>query len=266
MRYQLLILTAVLLAGVTGCASRDDMDSLQRDMDEVKNRMYRMEKEIGSIRLETQEGATNTVKGFNAEIENLRKEVADLQAAQDMTRVDLQAISGKIEDTRQFANKPLEDMNLLKEDTDRRLLALEGKLADQEKPASEQPARDQSAETMYQGGLDAFKGGTMKQARDTFSKFVDLYPKHDLAANAHFWIGETYYVEKNLEQAILEYQEVIKNFPKKDKAPVAMYKQAMAFKGLGDDKSAKYVYKKLIQDYPNAEESKKAKDQLKTLK
>jgi TolA-binding protein len=64
----------------------------------------------------------------------------------------------------------------------------------------------------------------------------------------------------------LEYQEVIKNFPNKDKAPAAMLKQAMAFKGLGDDKSARYVYKKLIQDYPSSEEAKKAKEKLKGLK
>lgn len=265
-RYQIFFLAALLLAGVSGCASRDDMDTLQRDMEEVKNRMYRMEKEIGSIRVETKEGANNTLKGFNTEMEALRKEIADLQAAQDVTRVDLQALSGKVDDARQFAAKPLEDMNLLKEDTDRRLLALEGKVAGEAKPAVEQPAADQSAETMYQGGMDAFKSGNMKQAREIFSKFTGLYPKHDLAANAHFWIAETFYQEKNLEQAILEYQEVIKNFPKKDKAPAAMYKQAMAFKGLGDDKSAKYVYKKLIQDYPNSEEAKKAKDQLKVLK
>jgi len=266
MRYKIFFLAATLLLGVSGCASRDDMDNLQRDMEEVKNRMYRMEKDIGSIRVETKEGTDNTAKGFQTEIESLRKEVADLQAAQDMTRVDLQSFSGKIEDVKQSSLKPLEEMTLLKEDTDRRLLALEGKAAGQEKVPAETSAKDETAETMYQGGINTFKSGNMKQARDVFSKFVGLYPKHELAANAHYWIGETYYNEKNLEQAILEYQEVIKNFPQKDKAPAAMFKQAMAFKGLGDDKSAKYVYKKLIQDYPSSDEAKKAKDKLKGLK
>jgi tol-pal system protein YbgF len=266
MRYKIFFLAATFLLGVSGCASRDDMDNLQQDMEEVKNRMYRMEKDIGSIRVEAKEGTDNTAKGFQTEIESLRKEVADLQAAQDMTRVDLQSLTGKLEDAKQTATKPLEDMNLLKEDTDRRLLALEGKVAGQEKAPAETSAKDETAETMYQGGIDNFKSGNMKQARDVFSKFVGLYPKHELAANAHYWIGETYYNEKNLEQAILEYQEVIKNFPNKDKAPAAMLKQAMAFKGLGDDKSAKYVYKKLIQDYPSSEEAKKAKDKLKVLK
>jgi tol-pal system protein YbgF len=266
MRYKIFLLAAILLIGVSGCASRDDMDNLQRDMEEVKNRMYRLEKDIGSIRAETKEGTDNTVKGVQTEIDNLRKTVADLQAAQDMNRVDLQSMSGKIEEVKQSEQKPLEELALLKEDTDRRLLALEGKVAGQEKSPAETGAKDETAETLYQDGINTFNSGNMKQARDVFSKFVGLYPKHELAANAHYWIGETYYNEKNLEQAILEYQEVIKNFPNKDKAPAAMFKQAMAFKGLGDDKSAKYVYKKLIQDYPSSEEAKKAKDKLKGLK
>jgi TolA-binding protein len=61
---------------------------------------------------------------------------------------------------------------------------------------------------------------------------------HDLAANAFYWIGETHYSEKSYDQAILAFEKVIKNYPGKEKAPAAMLKQAMAFKALGDGKSA----------------------------
>jgi tol-pal system protein YbgF len=87
-----------------------------------------------------------------------------------------------------------------------------------------------------------------------------------LAANAHYWLGETYYSEKKYDQAILEFQEVIKNFPGKEKVPAAMLKQAMAFKEMGDTKSARYLYKKLIEEFPAAAEAKSAKEKLKDLK
>jgi TolA-binding protein len=45
-----------------------------------------------------------------------------------------------------------------------------------------------------------------------------------------------------------------------------MLKQAMAFKELGDVKSARYVLKKLIEDFPFAEEVKTAKEKLKEYK
>jgi tol-pal system protein YbgF len=256
----------VFLLVTAGCASRDDVSNLQRDMEEVKNRIYQMEKDIGGVRVEAKEGTDSKIKSYQKEIDNLRKTIADIQASDDTMRVDLQSLSGKIDDAKQLAKKPSEEIALLKEDTDRRLLALEGKAAGQEKAPADAKPRDVTAESVYQGGIDAFKSGDMKKARDNFSKFVAQYPKHELAANAHYWIGETYYNEKNLEQAILEYQEVIKNFPGKEKAPAAMLKQGMAFKGLGDGKSAKYIFKKLIENYPKSEEAGKAKKLVKGLK
>jgi TolA-binding protein len=40
----------------------------------------------------------------------------------------------------------------------------------------------------------------------------------------------------------------------------------MAFRELGDVKSARFVYRKLLDDYPKAEEAAKAREKLKELK
>ncbi len=260
MRTRMVLLLLASLLATSGCASRDDMQYVQRDMDEVKNRLYKMEKDISNIRVETKEGTENTLKGFQKEVENMRKTLADFQAAQDINRVDIQSLSGKIDDAKQLAMKPSEEMSLLKEDFDRRFSALEGKLANPGKTPVETP------ELLYQSGLDAFKSNDMQKARDIFTQFTGRYPQNVLAANAHYWTGETYFNQKNYEQAILEYQEVIKKYPGKEKVPAAMLKQAMAFKELGDDKSARYIYKKLIEDYPRSEETKRAKEKLKGMK
>jgi tol-pal system protein YbgF len=106
----------------------------------------------------------------------------------------------------------------------------------------------------------------MPSAREQFTSFLEQNPQHDLAANSLFWIGETHYSEKNYEAAILAYQEVIKNYPGKDKVTAAMLKQAMAFKEIKDVKSARYVLKKLVEGYPKSEEAKKARVMLKEIK
>ncbi|MFZ2948254.1 MAG: tol-pal system protein YbgF, partial [Desulfuromonadaceae bacterium] len=108
--------------------------------------------------------------------------------------------------------------------------------------------------------------GDVATARELFTKFLDQNPNHELAANALYWIGETHYSEKNYESAILSYQEVIKKYPGKEKVVAAMLKQAMAFEAIKDPKSAKYVLKKLIENYPKSEEAKKGKDMLKAIK
>ena len=264
-----------VLLSLTACATREDIDLVQRDTEELKNRMFKMEKEVGGIRNETKEGMDKTIKDFQQELESQRKGSADLQATLDSAKVDMQVLTGKVDDVRVLAQKPADDLSLLREDTDRRLAAMEDRLLkldkrfdDLQKNLAEAKAKalEKSPDTLYQSGLDALKAGDPQKARDHFSKFLELFPKHELTANARYWLGETYYHEKKYDQAILEFQEVIKNFPGKEKVPAAMLKQAMAFKELGDQKSARYVYKKLIEDSPQTEEARIAKDKLKELK
>ena len=265
----------VFALALSACASRETVDNVQRDMDEMKTRMFKMEKEIGGMRSEAKEGIDKTIKDFQKEMENLRKGSADLQATLDSSKVDMQVLSGKVDDVRLLAQKPSEDLALLKEDTDRRLTAMEDRLSkldknleELQKAAAEAKTKEmeQSPDVLYQRGLDTLKGGDTEKAREYFTKFIELFPKHDLTANAHYWLGETYYHEKKYDQAILEFQEVIKNYPDKEKVPAAMLKQAMAFKELGDAKSARYVYKKLIEDSPQTDEARIAKEKLKELK
>ena len=147
------------------------------------------------------------------------------------------------------------------------LAAIEGRLGKLEKSLEEQQKKaSETPEAVYQKGLDAFKSGEMQKSREQLTRFIEAFPAHDLVANAHYWLGETFYNEKKFDQAALEFQEVIKNFPTKEKVPAAMLKQAMAFKELGDVKSARYLLKKLIDQYPAAEEGKAAREKLKDLK
>lgn len=272
-------LTIVGALALAGCASRADFDAIQRDNEELKSRLFRLEKDLGGVRTEAKESIETTLKDFQKEREGARKGLADTQAAMDGLRVDLQVLAGKVDDVAITAKKPADDVALLREDLERRLTALDERIGKiekgmegvQKKMAESEAAIVKSAEKatpegLYQKGLDTYRAGKFAEARESFAAFLAQHPKHELAANARYWTGETYYSEKNYEQAILEFQEVIKNFPGKEKVPAAMFKQAAAFSEIGDTKSARYVLKKLVDDHPDSEEAKRAKDRLKELK
>lgn len=275
MRLRKSALAVVTFLALAGCASRGDLESVQQDMDELKTRLLTVEKEFGGLKSETREGVEKTLRDNQKEMEGIRKGTADLQATLESTRVDLQVLAGKVDDAALAAKKPADDLALLKEDLDRRLAALDarvGKLEknfdDLQKKAADAAAKqaELSPEALYQQGLDAFKGGNPQKARELLTKFVEQYPNHELAANAHYWIGESYYTEKMYDQAVLEFEKVIKNYPGREKVPAAMLKQGMAFKEIGDAASARYVLKKLTAEYPKASESALAKAKLKELK
>jgi tol-pal system protein YbgF len=256
---------------LAGCASKGDVDVMQHDLDELKTRYFNMEKDFSGLKNETKQGMDVTLKENQKEIESLRKETADLQASLDNAKVDMQVMAGKVDEASLQGKKPVEDISMFKEDLDRRLTTLETRvnsLEDQQKKSTDGLTKpsELSPEAMYQQGVDAQKSGNPQKARELLTKFVEQNPKNDLAANAHYWTGESYYSEKAYDQAVLEYEKVIKNYPGKEKVPAAMLKQALAFKALGDKKSAKYVLNKLIESYPRTAEAASAKKNLKQMR
>jgi tol-pal system protein YbgF len=269
-------LMLVVTVALAGCASQGALDSTRYDVDEVRTRVVSLEKNLGGIRNESREGIDAIQKDLKSDVAAVRKLSADIQATIDSTKTEMQAMTGKLDDMGISLKKPTDDLARYREDADKRIIALEDRMTRFQSTLDEftkkvgelAQAREvpPTPDSVYMKGLDTFKSGDMPAAREIFTKFLEQYPQHDLAANAHYWIGETHYSEKSYEPAILAFQDVIKNYPTKDKVPAAMLKQAMAFNAINDTKSAKYVLKKLTEAFPKSDEATKAKDLLNDIK
>jgi len=262
---------------VTGCATQGALDNVRNDVDVVKTRLFSVEKDLGGIREESKMNLESIQTGFKSDVTAVRKIAADIQATIDTTKNEMQQLNGKIDDVSLSVKRPADELARYREDSDKRIIILDDKITKLQTSVDElnkqiaELTKKKTEETttpdsVYMKGLETFKAGNMPAARGVFTKFLEQYPEHDLAANAHYWIGETYYSEKEYEPAILAFQEVIKNHPQKEKVPAAMLKQAMAFKAINDTKNARYVLKKLVESHPKSEEIKKAKELLKELK
>ncbi len=269
MKKVLLPVTLLLAGMLAGCASTGSVDAVRREADETKTRLYSLEKDLVTAREEDK----NVKSDFTA----LRKNDADLQANLDSLKSELQNLTGRLEDQGLAVRKPAEELTRYREDTDRRIVALEDRIVKLQVAVDELNKRlkegvasagatPATADALYLKGLEIFKNGNLPEARSHLTRFIEQHPDHDLVANARYWIGETYYGEKSYEQAILEFQEVIKQYPKKEKAPAAMLKQALSFKALKDVKSTQYLLRRLTTDYPKSEEAKRARALLKEIK
>lgn len=272
------IVSAAALVCMAGCATQGAMDSVHNDIDAVKTRLFSVERNLAGVREESKASVSTVEKDFKADVAAVRKMSADIQATIDSTKSEMQALNGKLDDTALSVKKPAEDLARYREDADKRIIALEDRILKQQTLLEElskrmgalsQPKKEEapaSPDALYLKGLETYKAGDMPAARDLFARFLEQHPGHDLAANAQYWIGETHYGEKSYEPAILAYQEVIKNYPGKEKVVAAMLKQAMAFQAISDTKSAKYVLKKLVEGFPKTEEAKRARELLKEIK
>ena len=269
-----IILLSLYLA-LAGCASQGSLESTRNDIDAVKTRLFSVEKELGGIRDESKERLAAMEKDLKSEVNNIRKIAADTQATSDSNKSELQALNGRLDDLALGVKKPNEELTRYRDDADKRIVLLEERIVKLQATVDELTKTGTAAlqqkdapvtpDSIYLKALEKFKAGDMPGARDIFTKFIEQYPKHDLTANAHYWIGESLYSEKNYEAAIVAFQDVIKNYPQQPKVPAAMLKQAMSFKAIKDAKNARYVLKKLVETYPKSDEAKKAKALLKEL-
>jgi tol-pal system protein YbgF len=102
--------------------------------------------------------------------------------------------------------------------------------------------------------------GEITQAEVLFSEFVRVYPEHDLADNAQYWLGECFYGQKEYEHALNLFKHLVERFPRGNKVPDALYKQALCEKVLGRGDEAAQTARRLQNEYPTTEAAQKAKN------
>ena len=68
--------------------------------------------------------------------------------------------------------------------------------------------------------------------------FIQRYPNDSLAGNAQYWLGETYYVRKDYNNAAAVFAEGYQKYPKGGKAADNLLKLGMALGQLGQKTDA----------------------------
>ena len=256
---------------LSGCATQGSLDSVRNDLNTVKTRLFSVERELGGMRDESITKVSALENELRTETEAIRKIAADSQATAEANRDEIQMLNGRLDDMSINEKKPIEELSRYRDDTDKRIIALEETIIKLQNTVQELSgktgATSQTAtpDTTYKQALEVFKVGNTPAAREQFTKFIEQYPEHELTPSARYWIGETFYSEKDYEAAIVTFEDFIKKYPKQSKVPTAMLRQARAFKAINDVNSAKYVLKKLRDTYPKSDEAKKARELLKEI-
>jgi tol-pal system protein YbgF len=84
-----------------------------------------------------------------------------------------------------------------------------------------------------------------------FEDFLKRYPNDELAANAQYWLGETYYVRGQYKAAAGAFLKGSRTYSKSAKGPDSMLKLAMSLDRLGQRDAACQAYSELGVRFPN---------------
>lgn len=91
------------------------------------------------------------------------------------------------------------------------------------------------------------------QAEAGFKQFLKRWPNDELAGNARYWLGETYYAEGNFDQAASAFIDTYTKSPKSPKAPASLLKLALSLEKLNKIPTACEALQTLKDQYPKAE-------------
>jgi tol-pal system protein YbgF len=101
--------------------------------------------------------------------------------------------------------------------------------------------------------MELLRAGDYPGAEGGLRLFVELNPEHALAANAAYWLAETYYVRKNYAAAAAAFARNYQTYGKDAaKASDNLLKLGMSLEGLGEKDKACLSYAELAKEFPNA--------------
>ena len=116
-----------------------------------------------------------------------------------------------------------------------------------------------AAEQVYTAALTTFRSREYGQAVLDFLDFIAKFPRHPLAANAQYWIGEAYYVQRDYRQAMTEFRKVVEVYPASPKAADALVKVGLCYRNLRDPARAQQTWQRVVATYPSTEAAAIAK-------
>jgi tol-pal system protein YbgF len=93
-----------------------------------------------------------------------------------------------------------------------------------------------------------------EKAEEAFLEFLALNGEHELAGNAQYWLGETYYVRRKFAEAATAFVDGFQQFPAGIKAPDNLLKLGMSLAQLGQKEDACATLRELLIRFTDAEE------------
>jgi tol-pal system protein YbgF len=107
---------------------------------------------------------------------------------------------------------------------------------------------------MYEVSLQQYRRGSLSTARLGFREFLRVFPTHERAADAMFYIGESF-EQAAPDSAAAVYDQLVRTYPNSPRAPSALYKQGLLAEQRGDRATARNFYSRVIAGYPRSPEA-----------
>ncbi len=232
---------AAVLITLVGCATTPEDDPvLQGRLNDLDTRTTRIERVISNQSLLDMAQSVNSLQ---AQVRTLQGRIDELENVNDALRKQQRALYA---------------------DLDHRITQLS---AGAGTPAAAAPvgAPPGSEQAAYMQALDSLKNAKYPDAITELQQFLSTYPKSDLADNAQYWLGETYYASGDFSKAASAFRTLLGQWPSSSKAPDALLQLGYSQYELKQYQDARTTLAQVAQKYPGSTAAQQAQDRLRQM-
>ena len=142
-------------------------------------------------------------------------------------------------------------------------------------PVASEPPATPAATTMipqageqaaYDTAFDALREGRYAESARRFSAFLEQFPQGELADNATYWLGESYYVTQNYQIALDTFRSLLASYPQSAKTQDAMLKVGYCLYELKQWADAEAALNDVVTRYPGSTVARLAQGRLRALR
>ncbi|WP_235042269.1 tol-pal system protein YbgF [Vreelandella profundi] len=193
----------------------------------------------------------NQVQEHQQEIQQLRGQIEELRHQLEQLRRQSQQQYLDIED-RLMSSGPTQ----IEQSTP----AVEPEAAEQVVNAPSTRNVSEDAQADYQAAFAHVQARRFSEAIAAFEAFVTDHPDTSLTANGHYWLGELYAAEGELEEADQSFSRVINDYSGSSKVPDALYKLGLVKARQGEAEGSRELLEQVRDDYPQSSAAGLAND------
>lgn len=260
---------AALVLGAAPAPAQDSMlagrvDRLERDLQVLQRQAYQSQSGGGGIGDMSAEGAAS----LYSKVSQIEEQMRDLTG-------QIEQLNYKIEQTQQRLDR-------MQSDVDFRFQSIEkggpGAIGGGAAPAPQAPAASaptsgstvgvlgqtqssgappvaapaDNAADAYRDAFNLLKKADYPAAETAFKAFLQKYGDTEYAGNAQYWLGETYYVRGQFDQAAVAFADGYKKYRKGPKAPDSLLKLGFSMRKLNQNDKACLALDQFLKEFGGA--------------
>lgn len=226
----------------------DRMDRLERDVTLLQRRLYK--KDDDAVGASQNTAASEQMP--ESSVQQLYLKLNDQDHALSEMTAQVEELAFQLAQLKEEVKKINADVDFrFKELADRpvTLPAINPRPVVVDVPENDAPKDPKAA---YNDAYSLLKQLEYEQAEVALQDFLQKYPDHELAGNAQYWLGETYYVRGLYEPAAVAFATGFKKYKKSTKGADNLLKLGLSMQQLGKEKEACTAFKNLKKEFPKA--------------